>query len=216
MEYLHEVTRQIGTLKDPVDDDRTHPSRINQISQERTDSNNNKNKNKWDHENWVTLDVASIESEMPSVHTQINSTPRDKKPVLYGRIKGSRGKIYIDQGAETSVISTAFADANGINRTVLHPPVKLQMANGIIEPALHRVHDVGVGWNQFQSKFSAYIAPLKNYDAILGRDTLRKWQTKIQLSDNTEQQHLNSCDHTHYKNEEEGIEVYDPKTKLKE
>ena len=129
MEYLHEVTRQIGTLWDPVDDDRTHPSRINQISQERTDSNNNKNKNKWDHENWVTLDVASIESEMPSVHTQINSTPRDKKPVLYGRIKGSRAKIYIDQGAETSVISTAFADANGINKQNSTPPTS-ETTNG--------------------------------------------------------------------------------------
>ena len=109
---------------------------------------------------------------------------QDTKPVLYGRIKGTRAKIYIDQGAETSVISKAFADANGINHTILNPPVKLQMANGVIEPALHMVHEVGLCWNQFQSKFNAYIAPLKNYDAIIGRDTLRKWQTVIKLTDN--------------------------------
>ena len=93
--------------------------------------------------------MASIESGMPppqphpKSQTQQNTT-KDIKPVLYGRIKGSRAKIYIDQGAETSVISKAFADANGINRTALGPPVKLQRANGVIEPALHMVHDVGL------------------------------------------------------------------------
>ena len=104
----------------------------------------------------------------PTAQNQQNIT-KDIKPILYGRIKGSRAKIYIDQGAETSIISKAFADANNINRTTLRPPVKLQMANGVIEPALHMVHDVGLTWNQFQSKFSAYIAPLKNYDAMHNR-----------------------------------------------
>ena len=147
---IKEATREIGTLWDSIEDDRIHPSRKNQIHQEgrKFDQNNN---NKWDHQKWKIFNVASIESEMPPP-SHLNNPPRDIttpdiKPILRGRIKGTRAKIYIDQGAEISVISNAFADANGINRTILRPPVKLQMANGIIEPALHMVHDVGFGWN---------------------------------------------------------------------
>ena len=68
---------------------------------------------------------------------------------------------------------------------------------------------------KFQSKFSAYIAPLKNYDAIIGRDTLRKWQTTIHLNEDPNTQTLNENNHTENKTKEEGIEVYDPKTKTR-
>lgn len=77
------------------------------------------------------------------------------------------------------------------------------MANGIIEPALHRVHDVGFGWNQFQSKFSAYVAPLKNYDAIIGRDTLRKWKAILNLDETTIETSIEET------TPNEGVEVLD-------
>ena len=145
-----------------------------------------------DHVNWSLLEVAGVESEL-EYPTQSGETPeKDTKPILYGMIKGVMAKIYIDQGAQVSVISEAFVQSNAIDMSVLRNPVKLKMANGMIEPSFNKVHSVAFktgdldeneGKNQlvFSEKITAFVAPLKGYDAIIGRDNLSKWQAILDL-----------------------------------
>ena len=138
----------------------------------------------WNHEQWSTLQVASIESELPKEDTERKSDDKsdtDVKPILYVKMKGVWAKVYVDQGAQVTVISQDFVLGNEIRRTNIHKPVKLQMANGIIEPAFQMVHNVSIVIEEFHQKINAFVAPIKNYDAILGRDTLSKWGAIIDL-----------------------------------
>ena len=77
---IKDATRSIGTLWDPMEDDRIHPSRKKQIPQEGRKLEQQKTHNKWEHDNWVTLDVASIESEMPPPKPHPHKQ-QDTKPV---------------------------------------------------------------------------------------------------------------------------------------
>ena len=184
-----------GTYTDP----RTHPSRANMMPKEptlceliRTPEVVEEIKN-WNHETWTTMQVASVESELPLLDNKgvpvVVETTRDSKPILYAKVKGVMAKIYVDQGAQVSVISENFAHSNGLPMSVLREPVKLCMANGILEPTFNKVHMVSISIkasndtitgqpaenDHFSEKINAYVAPIKGYDIILGRDNLMRW-----------------------------------------
>ena len=80
-----------------------------------------------------------------------------------------------------SVISQDFAGANGLKMSTLQTPAKLRMANGIIEPTFNMTHGVAISVADFREKMNAFIAPLKNYDAVIGRDMLTKWGAILDL-----------------------------------
>ncbi len=93
-----------------------------------------------------------------------------------------RAKILVDIGAKVTVISENFANANGLGKSTLQTPAKLIMANGIIEPVFHKSHNLSLVVDSFRHKVSAFIAPIKNYDLILGRDNLLKLNAVIDVS----------------------------------
>ena len=140
----------------------------------------------WNHDDWSVYETASMESEF----TDILSTERtgkegkeisDIRPILYLKLKGVMAKAYVDQGAEVSVIAEDFIRANEIKYSTIQNPIKLRMANGIIEPAFHRAQNLAIVIEEYKQKINAYIAPIKNYDLIIGRDTLSKWGAILDL-----------------------------------
>ena len=179
-------------------DPNTHPSRKHLMRKETSlaellerpeikDSLKNCN-----HVNWSLLEVAGVESELECPAQSEQTPEKDTKPILYGMIKGVMAKIYIDQGAQVSVISEAFVQSNAIGMSVLRNPVKLKMANGMIEPSFNKVHSVAfttgdlegkdeIYLSGFSEKINAFVAPLKGYDAIIGRDNLSRWQAILDL-----------------------------------
>ena len=103
----------------------------------------------------------------------------DNPPVIYGKVGGIRAKILIDSGAKVTVISKDFVLGNNIRRSNLTTPAKLIMANGVIEPVFHKTSNTSVVSGEFKHKINAFVAPIKNYDLIIGRDNLTKLEAVI-------------------------------------
>ena len=139
----------------------------------------------WKEDSWEEFNILNVESELPR-HEGINhdasmrrevsesDTIVDIPPVLYGKLKGVHAKVLVDQGAKVTVISQKFAEANGVGWSRLHTPVKLSMANGVVEPVFHKSQLLSLVVGEFKHKMTAFVAPIKNYDLILGRDNLIK------------------------------------------
>ena len=224
-------------------DIRVHPSRRHQCSKEKTlgeiikTPEILKEVESWGAENWSTLQVSSVESELSDGRS--GTGIKDCKPIIYGKIKGVMAKLYIDQGAQVSVISETFVQSNGMNMTVLRKPVKLQMANGFVEPSFNMVHSVAFstgeplsndseqkeeeetgedGTMKFAEKINAFVAPIKGYDAIIGRDDLKRWGAILDLR-SEEDRNIELEDSgiklADKKNELLGLSVYDKKRKMR-
>ena len=101
------------------------------------------------------------------------------------------------------------------------------MANGMLEPSLNKVHDAAVSieceegeerlQTKFQTKLTAYVAPIKGYDVIIGRDMLQKWAAVLDMRsaedvrlEGANREGHSEDDVNHY----EGLSVYD-KTRKK-
>ena len=142
----------------------------------------------WNDKDWDEFELHNVESELP-IHKEDNiregteaETPNiieDKPPVIYGKVGGIRAKILIDNGAKVTVISKDFVLGNKIRRSNLTTPAKLIMANGVIEPVFHKTSNTSVVSGEFKHKINAFVAPIKNYDLILGRDNLTKLEAMI-------------------------------------
>ena len=143
---------------------------------------------------WEEFNINNVESELPiatkNLHnlTQKTQQDQDEAPisdvpqVLYGKLKGVRAKILVDSGAKVTVISKDFATSNAVNTKTLKIPAKLSMANGVVEPVFQKTHDVSLVVDTFRHKVTAFVAPIKNYDIILGRDNLLKLNAVIDVT----------------------------------
>ena len=208
-------------VEETINEKRTHESRLKNIIQnpsvyDKINAPEIKRKiTEWKHEEWETYDISSVESDIPtgSDREKQDRERPDTKPVLYAKMKGVWAKVYIDQGAQVTVISQDFAASNEMRRTTVKEPVKLSMANGVLEPALYRTQNVSLIIGEFRQRINAYVAPIKNYDAIIGRDSLSKWgaildlrsQEDIRKETETEKDYII----TETEEEKPGLSVYD-------
>ncbi len=189
-----EVTKK----QDKEEHNRVHPSRKGNMDQ--YDKENiiallsteqvQKKVQEWNEKEWEEFELHNVESELPVLKENKDGTTQktiaidaetteeiavvDTPPVIYGKIGGVRAKILVDNGAKVTVISKDFVLDNNMKRSNLTTPAKLIMANGIIEPVFHKTNNISMVSGEFKHKLNAFVAPIKNYDLILGRDNLQK------------------------------------------
>ena len=124
----------------------------------------------------VTSDLYSKDNDEKITNTT------DIKPVIFVMIKGAMLKTLVDSGCEKSVINEDVVKSNCWKYDKVQHPIVLNMANGVVEPVFHHMIKPQISSDDFSGKTeSLLMAPIKNYDMVLGRDFLIKYKAKIIL-----------------------------------
>ena len=100
----------------------------------------------------------------------ISSDGVDSHPlmVFQGTVNGHQAVILLDQGANSSFVSTAFAERTGIQQRALNNPVTVATATGRSHPVTSQLFCTDVHVAGSVTRNNLLIAPLGTYDVILG------------------------------------------------
>jgi hypothetical protein len=127
----------------------------------------------------------------------------DIKPVIFVMIKGAMLKTLVDSGCEKSVINEDVVKSNCWTYEKVQHPIVLNMANGVVEPVFHQLIKPQISSDDFSGKTdSLLMAPIKNYDMVLGRDFLVKYKARIILENESP-----IAKTSHVKDQEQGTKI---------
>ena len=137
----------------------------------------------WESQKWPAYEMLTVTSDLDSKDNDEKITnTTDIKPVIFVMIKGAMLKTLVDSGCEKSVINEDVVKSNCWKYDKVQHPIVLNMANGVVEPVFHHMIKPQISSDDFSGKTeSLLMAPIKNYDMVLGRDFLIKYKAKIIL-----------------------------------
>jgi len=97
-------------------------------------------------------------------------------PSVHGYINGHPAIILIDSGCASYILSSAFALRTQTQQVLTRPiPVQLAIRNAEDDPRIRlKTANISINIGNFSTRKAFYIAPLSQYDAILGEPFITK------------------------------------------
>ena len=140
----------------------------------------------WNTQGWPTFELNTVTSELDPIENNEGSLPpailTDVKPVIFVMMKGALMKTLVDSGCERSTVNEDVVKSNAWQYEKVKQPIVLKMANGMLEPVFHNMSKTFISSDEFSGRAdSLLMAPIKNYDLVLGRDFLSKYRARIIL-----------------------------------
>jgi hypothetical protein len=112
---------------------------------------------------------------------QVPPRQRDERTMLTvdGTIEGRRAHILIDSGASVDFVSENFVQRQQIATTKLHPPLRVNLADGTIRQCDRRILRAEMDVSDRKYEVNLTVLPLRHYDAVLGMTWLRRYNPHI-------------------------------------
>src|SRR5436190_20604655 len=113
------------------------------------------------------------------LHDQMEVPEDDKLLEVVGQIEGRPARILLDTGCSTYVLSSRFAERNGIPGIQMRPrPVDLAVSSAGVQ-LTHKTGPLELKIGNTVIKKSLYLLPIPQFDAIVGMPFFR--QNEIDL-----------------------------------
>src|SRR6185295_19609621 len=129
--------------------------------------------------NQVTAESEENETRPGELNKMFDEHSNGKWLKIMGTIQGHPMKIMIDSGASRNFIGSKMVDKYHLPNRKQHEETMVVVADEHVRSCALYVHDTNLKIAKYTDSLALFITQLKEYDILLGKTWLEKWNPRI-------------------------------------